>query len=75
MATSLDTLTAAKESLEGKLAAIAADTSLGPNVSIDGVSIDRVGYVAMLTKQLQEINSLIAHSEGPVHLVTQAVPG
>jgi len=63
MATILQNLNTALESLSAKYAAAAAAAT--PNYSIDGQSVDRVSYMESLLKQMQSVREQIAIADGP----------
>ena len=71
MATALEMLQARRITILERIdAATSADLDQ-PNYAGDGESIDRVGYLESLLKQLGQIDQLIAVAQGPVHLTSR----
>jgi hypothetical protein len=63
VATNLENLQTAKAGLLAKLADLATTSAHKPNYSVDGQSVSWGEYHAMLTKQVEAINTLIQNEQ------------
>lgn len=71
MATVLENLETARDSIAAKIAEIAANPK--PSYSIDGQTFDWPGYMRLLTEQLEAVDNLINRFSGPNQEETIAI--
>ncbi len=74
MASDLDNLIARRSAVYAELAALTPAANGGkPTYSIDGQSVDHVGYRKSLLEEIQILNALIAAAQGPFEVIDRAV--
>lgn len=75
MPTDYENLLARKSAIISQLAGMTASSAGGkPNYSIDGQSVDHVGFRKSLYEELESINRLIAAAEGPWEVEQEIIP-
>lgn len=73
MATDISNLLTRRSNILAELAALTSTASGGkPTYTIDGQTVDHVGYRTSLYQELQFINEQIAIAEGPYEELAQA---
>jgi hypothetical protein len=68
LASTIASLTTRRDAAAAELAALTVD---GPDISLDGVSIQDAAYVAERRKEVAELTLLIEQLSGPVVVYTQ----
>ena len=74
MATDLENLKTRRSAILTELAALSSTASGGkPNYTINGQSVDHIGYKRSLYDELKTIDELIVALQGPFEVVSEVV--